>query len=94
MAAGRLSAPGTHLGACAEECQHLDCAETKRMAAAPCRWCHAPIGYMPGNGIARWDGRSGEFYEVGGGEFAHAVCEEEALEEQRQGGRPVPAERG
>ncbi len=92
MAAGRISAPGSKLGPCVDECAHIDCGQTRTDAAAPCRWCHGPIGYMPGNGIAKWDGRSGEFYRVQD-QYAHAVCEEEAAEEERSGGHPEPAER-
>jgi hypothetical protein len=56
------------------------------MAQAPCRWCRAPIGYYD---EADWNGRSGEFYVIAD-EFAHAVCEEEATDEQRSGGTPEP----
>lgn len=93
MAAGRVSAPGTRFGPCGantRDCEHRDCEELRKVAAASCRWCRGPIGFMPGNGIAEWDGRRGEFYSVAN-EFAHAACEEEAVEEERAGGHPEQA---
>lgn len=67
MAAGRLPAPGTDLGPCAEPCQHVDCAETRRMAESACEDCGKPIGY---------DVR---FYNTGPG-LIHASCLEDRLE--------------
>lgn len=45
MAAGRLPAPGTELGPCADACHHIDCAKTREMAEQPCRICGNGIGY-------------------------------------------------
>ncbi len=56
MAAGTLPKPGkkirdyrsgkqTEIGPCVAPCQHIDCAETRRMAATPCALCLTPIGY-------------------------------------------------
>jgi hypothetical protein len=44
MAAATLPEPGTKFGPCIT-CQHRDCAETRAMAAHPCRLCGQPIGY-------------------------------------------------
>lgn len=46
MAAGELPRPGSSYGPCLDEgCGHLDCAETRRMAAAECRICEGAIDY-------------------------------------------------
>ena len=45
MAAGILQQPGSELGPCRNPCAHKDCAETRAIAAAPCRICRKPIGY-------------------------------------------------
>mgnify|MGYP001609349465 CR=1 FL=1 len=50
MAAGKLAAPGKivngeEIGPCVNECQHIDCKQTREMAAAPCVYCDKPIGY-------------------------------------------------
>ena len=45
MAAGTLAVPGTKHGPCAEECQHRDCAATRRSAEGRCRICGELIGY-------------------------------------------------
>lgn len=66
MAAGTLPGPGTQAGPCVLECRHEDCAETRRMAAAPCAVCGKRIGY---------DTR---FYQRGdSGELVHAECVEQ-----------------
>ena len=70
MAAGRLPFPGTEFGPCVEECKHLDCAETRRMATSVCHYCQTEIGY---------DKR---FY-LEDGQFVHAACLEEAVEKLR-----------
>lgn len=44
MAAGILSRPGSKLGPC-KRCEHIDCRESRAMAAADCRFCQKPIGY-------------------------------------------------
>jgi hypothetical protein len=48
MAAGFLSAPGTEYGPCEGECQHADCASTRRLAEKVCPHCDEPIGYDRG----------------------------------------------
>lgn len=69
MAAGLLPKPGTKIGPCKGTCKHRDCAETKRDAATPCRFCAKAIGYGVGFYRARMSG-----------ELAHAVCFKEAVE--------------
>ncbi len=77
MAAGILAEPGSPNGPCQELCQHIDCAESRRMAAAPCDRCQEPIGY------------NRRFYSIKHepnrqGEFVHADCEEDAVEAERK----------
>lgn len=67
MAAIRVPPPGTRCGPCTTECQHRDCAQARRDAAATCALCVEPIGY---------DTR---YYEDKG-EHVHAVCLESAIE--------------
>ena len=69
MAAGRLQKPGSAHGPCVGDCEHRDCALTRKMIAAPCGICEQPIGY---------DVR---FYEEEGQLF-HADCLERRLEEK------------
>lgn len=45
MAAGKLPEPGSEYGPCTDPCEHLDCAETRRMAETVCELCGKPIGY-------------------------------------------------
>lgn len=52
MAAGIVPSPGyvnprtgIELGPCVDACKHTDCAENRRIAAAPCTECQEPIGY-------------------------------------------------
>lgn len=45
MASGYLPKPGTPHGPCEGECQHKDCAATRRMAASKCTICRKRIGY-------------------------------------------------
>ncbi len=40
-----LPKPGTNAGPCAKNCKHIDCAETRNMAASTCRLCGEAIGY-------------------------------------------------
>ncbi len=60
MAWAILSRPGTKYGPCKKECKHVDCAETRRQAAALCGYCGKPIGYgykfseTPDKGFAHW----------------------------------------
>lgn len=99
MAAGILPQPGTSIGPCAGDCQHTDCAETRRMAAAFCDWCDEPIGY--GVRFYRLDPN---LEAPGRGELVHARCEElaalddrvRALETHARASgepRPVPLDR-
>jgi len=54
---------------CLENCQHIQCCETRQVAAYPCRVCGKPIGY---------DKRF--FFEGGSKQFepstpyVHAIC--------------------
>lgn len=75
MAAGTLPKPGSTYGPCAGECKHLDCKETREMAAAPCIFCHKPIGYD-----------TPFFQELGERRYTHAVCLYNAEEKGQQGG--------
>ncbi len=45
MSAIGLPKPGTEYGPCETECQHIDCAETRKQAATICDLCPEPIGY-------------------------------------------------
>ncbi len=45
MAAGVFPAPGTDRGPCDAPCRHIDCAQTREMAATNCVRCDRPIGY-------------------------------------------------
>lgn len=45
MAYGVLSKPGTMYGPCEGECQHIDCAATRRQVTSPCVVCGNEIGY-------------------------------------------------
>ena len=72
MAAGRLPQPGTKYGPCQDEsCRHRDCAATRTMAAAICRFCNQTIGYDK------------LFYQEQDGSFVHALCLEEAIDLER-----------
>lgn len=81
MAAGTLPSPGkivngNEIGPCVEPCQHTDCAATRAMAAAICSRCADPIGYET------------RFYALGTTPagvrcYAHAACEEDAAELER-----------
>lgn len=73
MAAARLPKPGTELGPCEGGCEHLDCAETLRMAAQACPYCAEPIGYET------------RFYGLGMADqrLVHARCHEDAADQGR-----------
>ena len=45
MAAGTLPKPGSKYGPCLPTCEHIDCAETRRMIAQVCHFCTVAIGY-------------------------------------------------
>lgn len=86
MAAGLVSAPGSRLGPCLGACEHVDCGLSRKTAAAACRHCGRPIGYVPGQGEDGtpygdhpWNSWEGEYYQIGDA-YAHAVCEEQAAE--------------
>lgn len=79
MASGTLAKPGSSFGPCEEDCEHTDCALTRKMAAEKCPLCLYPIGYET------------HFYEetLNKGEaserkaLVHATCLDEAVEAQR-----------
>ncbi len=71
MAAITVPAPGTEYGPCEEPCAHRDCAESRHMAAAICRFCERPIGYET---RLYNDGASGSY------DLVHALCLEESVE--------------
>jgi len=68
MAVAVLSEPGTEYGPCVTECEHRDCAETRKMAESKCPRCKQPIGY-----------RRAFYIEVGGPGLEHASCLESDL---------------
>lgn len=70
MAAGKIPAPGSEYGPCADPCQHIDCAQTRAMAATVCRFCGQPIGY---------DTR---LYDVEH-QLVHADCYERSVDQER-----------
>lgn len=74
MAAGMLPRPGTEVGPCEGDCEHVDCAETVAMASGRCSYCAKPIGYQV------------RFYrrpDVPMPACDHAACVEDAVERQR-----------
>ncbi len=76
MAAGRLPPPGSEYGPCEDQtCKHIDCAETRRMAASVCRFCKQIVGYERG------------FYCEQDGSFVHSSCLEDAIDAERQAAR-------
>lgn len=68
MAAGRLPAPGTEFGPCAEDCKHIECKQTRDMSGEECHYCTARIGYEV------------RFYQLPDKTLVHARCHEDALE--------------
>ena len=79
MSASTLPAPGTKLGPCkvdhvrGETCAHRDCAATRAIASATCKYCDGAIGYeTPFYEVFRSaDGKSRD--------YAHASCHEAAV---------------
>ena len=71
MASGTLPAPGAQYGPCLEPCGHVDCAESRRMAAEACVFCGKVIGYDT------------PLYNMSPG-LAHALCAEQAAERTRK----------
>lgn len=69
MAASILPVPGTKLGPCKAKCKHIDCAETRAIAAEPCRFCNKPLGFG-----SAW------FKSALFGCVAHRHCLEDAVE--------------
>lgn len=70
MAASRLPSPGSEFGPCLDECQHRDCAETRKMAAEVCHYCGETIGYERG------------FFKTDEG-LVHSACLHEAVDQER-----------
>lgn len=68
MAAGFLSPPGTEFGPCIDDCQHTDCAESRKIAASVCPICGEEIGY------------NRRFFREAGIGHTHEVCEIEMTE--------------
>lgn len=70
MAAIEISAPGTEHGPCSRDCQHRDCALSRKQAGSPCRLCGKLIGYETA------------FYvdPEGAGKLVHALCLEIEVE--------------
>lgn len=68
MAALPLPAPGTKYGPCVDACAHHDCAESRRMANAPCVHCGRTIGYdVPFYALSTSSGEKS-------GQLAHETC--------------------
>jgi len=65
-----LPKPGTKTGPCKGECEHTDCAKTRKMAQSKCSICNEKIGYERGF-YARDDERD---------VLDHAVCSLEEAE--------------
>lgn len=80
MAAGTLPQPGSKYGPCLADCSHVDCAETRSMAASPCRICGKPIGYET------------RFYDGHERGLTHAICLELQAEQQRRQIREPPCQ--
>lgn len=78
MAAGRLPAPGTEYGPCADACAHRDCASTRKQAESACRFCDRPIGYEVRFYV------DPEHEEQPGRRYVHARCLEEIIEQKRR----------
>jgi hypothetical protein len=72
MAAGILSAPGTPHGLCDTDCDHTDCAETRRWAATDCSICGSEINY------------GFRFYMDAEGVLTHAYCAETLAYDERR----------
>ncbi len=81
MAAGKLPSPGKvingeEIGPCVSECEHRDCAETRRQAACKCVTCGEEIGYET------------RFYQAEGvhdhSKLEHARCAEDRAELHRK----------
>jgi hypothetical protein len=66
MASASLPKPGTQYGPCEHECQHIDCAETRKMSETQCHVCGTPIGYDK------------QFYRRGL-TLSHAPCLEDSI---------------
>jgi hypothetical protein len=65
-------------------CNHLDCDRLRKDAATPCTYCKDKIGFER------------RFYNVGFGqqnELVHAVCHEDAIEEEQSAQRDAPAKK-
>ena len=70
MAAGSVPKAGSKKGPCVETCGHRDCAEQRSIALAICPHCAESIGYETA------------FYNIDGYGYAHALCEEQAVERE------------
>jgi len=65
-----LSKPGNKYGPCEGECEHTDCAQTRKMAKARCSICGEEIGYD-----VKYYMRDAEKNDL-----VHAVCAVEEVE--------------
>lgn len=66
MASVFLSKPGTEFGPCEGNCDHSDCAASRKMAESICTICGKPIGYD------KRFFRDSDNPELG--EYAHTAC--------------------
>lgn len=73
MAWSIVPRPGTKVGPCKGECQHTDCAATRKLAATICRYCQQEIGY-------------GGKYTMEAGEPVHFICLVEHVESESTSG--------
>lgn len=65
MSAAYLASISDIQGPCSDECQHLDCAETRAMAAKMCRLCDNQMGF----GVFFYSDPEGQ-----DGDIVHASC--------------------
>jgi hypothetical protein len=72
MAAGYLPLPGTEFGPCIDNCEHIDCKQTRTMAETICHYCGKAIGYDRG------------FYILEEKIMIHSACHETAIEAENK----------
>lgn len=80
MAAGRIARPGTEYGPCEGDCRHPDCASSRAMAGAVCKYCEKPIGYDTRFYI---DGDVPHDMAIKEYRYVHALCLEEFIDAHR-----------
>ena len=82
MAAGYLPTVGDENGPCADtDCEHDECDFVRTSRATLCKHCNEPIESRPFYNIPPEDGPTWN------GDLVHAVCAEEAVEDERDNER-------